>query len=82
MMAFGFGGFGMLFMLLFWILVAGLVVWALAQFLPGVADRATTNGAMMTGSMQDSALDTLRQRYARGEISKAEYETIRDDLST
>lgn len=82
MMAFGFGGFGMLFMLLFWILVASLVVWALAQFFSGVADRATTNGTLKIGSMQDSALDVLRQRYARGEVSKAEYESMRDDLST
>jgi putative membrane protein len=81
MMAFGFGGFGMLFMLLFWILVAGLVVWALAQFLPGVADRTSTNGAITSGFRQDSALDVLRQRYARGELSKAEYDDMRRELA-
>lgn len=81
MMAFGFGGFGMLFMLLFWILVAGLVVWALAQFLPGVTQRTTTSGAITSVSRQDSALDVLRQRYARGELSKAEYDDMRRELA-
>ena len=28
----------------------------------------------------DSALDILNQRYARGEISKADYEAMRRDL--
>lgn len=81
MMAFGFGGFGMLFILLFLIIVVGLVVWALAQFLPRIAGGATTNGATASGPSQDSALDVLRQRYARGEISKAEYDDMRRELA-
>ncbi len=81
MMAFGFGGFGMLFMLLFWILVAGLVVWALAQFLPEVAERTSANGSITSDSWQDSALDVLQQRYARGELSKAEYDDMRRELA-
>ncbi|HEY3304202.1 MAG TPA: SHOCT domain-containing protein [Candidatus Binatia bacterium] len=63
-------GFGMmLLMLLFWVLViVGLVIgirWLLGQ---GKESRS------------DSALEILRQRYARGEINKEEFEAKRKDL--
>jgi putative membrane protein len=57
-------------MLFFWILVtAGLVVgirWLLNQGKEGRSDLA---------------LEILRQRYARGEINKEEFETKKKDLS-
>ena len=67
----GFWGIGMMFMmLLFWILIsAGLVLgvrWLLSQ------DRERRS---------DSALEILRQRYARGEINKEEFEAKKEDLS-
>jgi putative membrane protein len=67
----GVWGIGMMFMMLFfWILViAGLVIgirWLLNQ---GKEGRS------------DSALEILRQRYARGEINKEEFETKKKDLS-
>ena len=63
-------GIGMMFMmLLFWVLViVGLIVgirWLLGQ-------RREPQG--------DSALEILRQRYARGEINKDEFEARRRDL--
>ncbi len=61
----------MLMMLLFWILVVvGLVVairWLIAKGKP---------------SRSDSALDILRERYARGEINKDEFEARKKDLSS
>lgn len=81
MMAFGFGGFSMFFMFIFWIVIAGLVVWALLQFLTGAPERAASNGRTITGSRQSSALDVLKQRYARGEISKDEFDDMRHELS-
>ena len=64
-------GIGMMFMmLLFWgLVIAGLVLgirWLLSQ---GKESRT------------DSALEILRQRYARGEIDKNEFETRKRDLS-
>jgi putative membrane protein len=63
-------GLGMMvIMLLFWVLViVGLVVgirWLLGQ---GKESRS------------DSALEILRQRYARGEINKEEFEARKRDL--
>ncbi len=70
----------MLFVLVFWILLIGLVVWAIVQFLPRLAGKPADDAIASPGSRQDSALDILQLRYARGEISKSDYEQIRDDL--
>ena len=87
MMGGGFGWLGMVFgslmMLLFW---GGLIVLGVLAF------RALSHGGHMSagGSSNPSsgtvsgsgnrALDILRERYARGEITKDEYETMRRDL--
>ncbi len=62
-------GLGMLFLVLFWVFViAGvmyLVKWLMGQ---GITGRP------------DSSLEILKKRYARGEISKQEFEDMRRDL--
>ena len=67
MMSFGlgFGGLwlGPVLMLLFWVGVIALIVWAIRSLFP--AGQRTE---------RDSALESLRRRYATGEISAAEYE--------
>ncbi len=68
-----FGGLGML---LFWGLVVGLVIW-------GVRGLAGSSGpATPPGSSPPTPLEILQARYARGEISREEYETIRRDLQS
>jgi putative membrane protein len=66
-------GVGMLFMLLVGVLtVVGIVFlgrWMLGQ---------TTTPQRETS--EDSALDILKKRYARGEINKEEYEEKKRDL--
>jgi putative membrane protein len=68
----GVWGLGMMVMMLvFWALViAGIVLairWLVSQGRPG--------------HQSDTALDILRQRYARGEINKEEFEAKRRDLT-
>jgi putative membrane protein len=61
----GFSGMwlGVVLMVLFWVGVIALAVWAVRTLFP--ARRQ---------SESDTALEVLRRRYAAGEISAAEYE--------
>ncbi len=79
---FGWGGmiFGGLLTLLFWGVVIALVVFAVrALSRPGSGQ--TTSQAGSPGQARDQALEILRERYARGEISKDEFNSMRQDLT-
>jgi putative membrane protein len=82
MMGFGWalGGLGMIFMMFFWLIVVVLAIWLLSRLFPGATSStgAATGQASSTDSAQ--ALDLLKQRYARGEISKEQYEDMRHTL--
>lgn len=64
----------MLLMAIFWIAVIGGIVWLIVY----LARRPGT-GLGMTG--MESALDILNKRYARGEISKEDYERMKREIS-
>ena len=72
-MGYGWGmGFGGLFMLLIWILViVGVVL-----LVKWVVDQSSAG----KGSGNKSPLEILRERYARGEINREEFEQKRRDL--
>jgi putative membrane protein len=72
---YGMGLFGGILMIVFWILIiVGLVF--LIKWLIQSTDRDKT-----TGSGGNRALDILKERYARGEIDKEEFEIKRKDLA-
>ena len=72
---FGLGGFGMGFgMLLFW----GLIILGIVMLARGFGG---TSGASEPGAREKTPLDILRERYARGEIDKSEFQQRRSDLS-
>lgn len=66
-MGFGLHGLGML---IFW----GVLIVALVLLVRVVAGRPAA------GSKEDHALDVVRERYARGELSREQFEEMRDAL--
>jgi putative membrane protein len=68
MMGFGFGvmGLGAVLMVLFWVGLIALIVWAATRLFP-----------RQRRDEREVAQETLRRRYAAGEISAAEYEQAR-----
>ncbi len=82
MMGFG-GGWMMLWMILFWIAVVGVALWLLSRLFPGTRQGSGGQGSPANGTMNGGAaraVDILNQRYARGEITRAEYQQIRQDI--
>ena len=70
----GMGWFGMIFMAAFWILIiVGLVF--LVKWL-----IQTTSSSKETRLGGSKAADILKERYARGEIDKDEFDAKRKDL--
>jgi putative membrane protein len=63
-------GFGWLFMVLFWALVILGVVFIFKM----ISDRSRP------AEKGETALDILKKRYAKGEITKEEFERMKDDL--
>lgn len=63
-------GFGGLFMIIFWILIILGIVY-LVRLLAGSAVK---------GESTETALHILRKRYAKGEISKDEFEEKKKDI--
>ena len=66
------GGFGGFLMILFW----GLVIWAIVALVQSASNSRQSHG----GSREDEAMKTLRERYAKGEITKEQFDQMKKDL--
>ena len=62
---------------IFWLIVLGLLIWALVYGLSRLVPASKS-----LPSPGDSTLETLQQRYARGEIDVATYEQMRERLQS
>lgn len=69
-MMLGMGWWGMLLMALFWIVVLGLAGWLIYRLFRGWSRNRG----------RESPEEVLRERYARGEIDRATYQRMREDL--
>jgi putative membrane protein len=75
-MMMGFGVLGMFLMLLFWgVLIVGAVFLVRALFPKG--EKSISRSLSENGNDPRNILD---QRYARGEITREEYEMIKQDI--
>ncbi|OGI68842.1 hypothetical protein A3A05_02400 [Candidatus Nomurabacteria bacterium RIFCSPLOWO2_01_FULL_41_12] len=82
MMNFGFtpfGGFSWIFMFIFW----GFIIWAIVALVRGGFGKGHMcghdHGNDMLGK-DKSPLEILKERYAKGEIDKKEFEDRKKDL--
>ena len=66
--------FGGIWMLLFWIAIIWLVVWGIKSI---VGRRESKTGA----TEKRDPLEIAKERYAKGQISKEEFEQIKKDIS-
>ncbi len=63
----------MVLMVLFWGGIIALIVWAISR----LTRRASKSESQMVKS---NPLDIAKERYAKGEITKEQYEQIKKDL--
>lgn len=63
-------GFGWIFMIIFWVLVILGIVFIVRTVMK------SGKGA----EQKEAPLDILKKRYAQGEITKEEFERVKDDL--
>lgn len=72
----GMGWFGMIFNLVFWILILVGLVFLIRWLIQSSRDRS--GGSYGGGGSR--ALEILKERYARGEIDKQQYDSMKKDL--
>lgn len=63
---------GMWFGWIFWIVIIGLVIYLIV--------RLTNQRGDTSNYSNETPLDVLKKRYARGEITKEEFESMKKDL--
>jgi len=61
---------------IFWMLILGVIIWAVVTFVNNSRSRDRSDNL----PQQESALDILKKRYAKGEITKEEFEQMKIDL--
>lgn len=69
-------GGGMWFGWIFWLVIIGLIVWLLIN----QSNRSRNQNRDQMNPHLESPLDILKKRYAKGEITKEQFEEMKKDL--
>jgi putative membrane protein len=70
----GYGGYGGILMWLILIIIAGVIIYFV--FARSKRDQKSDKPA------RETALEILKKRYARGEITKEEFDRLKNDIET
>ncbi len=77
------GGFGMGFGGIFWIAIVILIAVLVLRYLKQDKSSGRSESSpldILVGNSRNSPVDILKERYARGEIERQEYEEKKRDL--
>ena len=66
--------FGGVWSIIFWVVIVGLVIWGVKKLVE--RDR----GGSVEATRKKDALDIAKERYARGEITREQFEEVRRTL--
>ncbi len=80
MMGFGLFAIGMLLMVLVWVLIIGGAVWLVVTLVRGSQGQSVSRPFMPSAPAGQTPLDILKARYAKGEITKEQFEEMKRDL--
>lgn len=69
----GFFGGGMLMMGIFWLVIIGVVIYLITNRNDSVSNNRQIKS-------KEDPIEIARKRYAKGEISKEEFQQIKDEL--
>ena len=80
MMRFGVGDMGIVYLVVFCIVVVALAIWLVCKLFPRATNDSSPRSEAQRSDRSESPFEILQQRYASGEISGEEYEEMRRDL--
>lgn len=79
-MGIGVGDMGIVYLVIFWVVVIAFAIWLVCRLFPRATNDPSPPSVAQRSDRSESPLEILQQRYARGEISRTEYEEMRHDL--
>jgi len=77
----GFGGLGMIFGSIWFIAIIAGIVFFIVWLVKRSGYAATDKGYAATDRAGNRSLEILKERYAKSELTKEQYENMRKDLS-